>query len=277
MSKTIQYDGEARRLMSYAVFGFITLTLIYRFLSNSLLSQLEAPVLKNPYVDLTYWMYHLANIPELLTGSFWLSLLFDLCLISLAVLSCYTHRRTIWPILFGVFYLTYLVSYNSFSTHHTHCMAGIFLISIPFWFKDNKAFSLVWEGLRFYALFIYSSAFLWKLFRGSIFHAEQGFSIMLNESASYLLLNPDSWRSQFYWTIIEDPQFAEQLIIAGALTQGLFIIGFFTRRFEWLWFILPIIFQTMTYLLFHVLIYELLILSLVFLPWAKIRESYGRK
>ncbi|MEM6724844.1 MAG: hypothetical protein AAF598_12445 [Bacteroidota bacterium] len=277
MSKTINYDSEARRIMSYAVFGVITLTLIYRFLSHSLLSQLEEPVLKDPYVDITYWIFHLAHIPELITGSFWLSLGFDLALITFAVMSCYAHRKTIWPILFGIFYLTYMITYNSFSCHHTHCMAGIVLISIPFWFKDNKAFSLLWEGVRFYTLFIYSTAFLWKLFRGSLFHAEQGFSIMLNESTSYLLLEPKTWRSRLYWNIIEDPNFAHQLIIAGALVQGVFLIGFFTRKLDWLWVILPIIFQSMTYLLFHVMIYELLILSLVFLPWHKIREQVGRQ
>ncbi|MEM6722449.1 MAG: hypothetical protein AAF598_00350 [Bacteroidota bacterium] len=261
--------------MSYAVFGVITFTLIYRFLSNSLLSQLEAPVLKDPYVDLTYWFFHLLHIPEFLTGNFLVALAFDLSLILLPVLACYTHRKTIWPVLFGLFYLTYMVTYNSYSCHHTHCMAGIFLISIPFWFKDNKAFSLTWEGLRYYALFIYASAFLWKLFRGSVFHYDQGFSIMLNESSAYLLLEPATWRSSLYWNILENPDLAHQLILAGSLSQGLFLIGFFTRKLDWLWFILPIIFQTMTYLLFHVMIYELLILCLVFLPWHKIREHVG--
>jgi len=251
--------------LSRLVFGAVLLSLMYRYSAHSLMSRLADPVFVFPYVDLTYWGLHLVNIPQWISSNRWAAVLFDVLLFGTAIGSFFFIKKRIFPILFGLLYAVYFVSYNSFGAHHTHCMVGILLISIPSWFKREQTFWLLWEGLRYFTLWIYSSAFLWKLFRGSLFNYEQGVANFMNENATHLALNSDGWMSGIYTFFIAHPGLSFAVSTAAILMEGLFIIGFFTKKYDLLWFVLPIIFHTMTYLFIHVMFYELLILNLTFL------------
>ncbi len=265
MNQTAHNKFLTRDTLKKLVFGGVLLSLIYRWLAHSLMSQLAAPVLVFPYVDLTYWGLHLMRIPQWISAHYTAAILFDVLLFGTALGSLLTNRR-IFPILFGLLYFVYFVSYNSFGAHHTHCMVGILLVSIPFWFRAEKTFDLLWEGLRYFTLWVYSSAFLWKLLRGSLFHYEQGVANFMNENATHIALNPDAWTTGIYMFFITHPGLSFAASVLAILAEGLFIIGFFTKKYDWWWFVLPIIFHTMTYLFIHVMFYELLILNLTFLP-----------
>jgi len=252
-------------ILQKLVFGGVLLSLVYRWLAHSLMGQLAAPVFVFPYVDLTYWGLHLARIPQWIVSHHAVAVLFDVLLFGAAFGSFFFTKKRIFPILFGLLYFVYFVSYNSFGAHHTHCMVGILLISIPFWFRNEKTFDLLWEGLRYFTLWVYSSAFLWKLFRGSLFNYEQGVANFMNENAAHIALNPDAWMNNIYAFFIAHPGLSFIVSTGAILVEGLFIIGFFTKKYDWWWFVLPIIFHTMTYLFIHVMFYELLIFNLTFL------------
>lgn len=254
----------SRKQASRWVFGIVILALVFRYFSNALLHQLHDPVLKYPYVDLTYWLYHFLHIPELFTSNFSLALIFDFALLGTAIGSFFSIEKRMYPIAFTLLFSIYFVTYNSFSAHHTHCMIGLLLIGIPFWFKDDERFALLWEGLRYYTLWIFFSAFLWKLFRGTIFLHSQGTANFLNENASYLVHNPNDFWSNIYLYILASPAIASFLHASGPLLQALFGIGFFTKKLDWLWFILPFVFHTLTYIFFHVVFFELLVLNFTF-------------
>lgn len=254
-----------RKWLARLVFGGVILSLIYRWWAHSLLSQLAEPVFIYPYVDLTYWAIHLMQIPQFIAGHYGLAVVFDLLLFLTAIGSFFFVQKRIFPIAFGLLYLIYFVSYNSFGIHHTHCMVGVLLISIPFWFKNDRTFTLLWEGLRYFTLWIYFSAFLWKLLRGSLFNYEQGVANFMNENATHIALNPDGWLTPFYSFFIAHPGLAFLASTLAILMEGLFVIGFFTKKYDWSWLVLPIVFHTMTFLFIHVMFYELLILNLTFL------------
>lgn len=262
-----------RQTLQSLAFGGVLLSLLYRWWAHSLMSQLAAPVLVYPYVDLTYWGLHLANIPQWISGYYVVAVLFDVLLFGTALGSFIFTQKRIFPIVFTLLYLVYFVSYNSFGAHHTHCMVGVLLIGIPFWFRTEKTFGLMWQGLRYFALWVYSSAFLWKLFRGSLFNFEQGVAIFMNENATHIALNPDAWMNGVYAFFIAHPTLSFVANVGAVLMEGLFIIGFFTKKYDWVWIVLPIIFHTMTYLFVHVMFYELLILNLAFLPIAQQQKN----
>ena len=145
-------------------------------------------------------------------------------------------------------------------------MVGILIITIPFWFRNNKSFSLLWEGVRYFTVFIYFSAFLWKLLRGSVFHPGQGLGIFLNGGGSNLIYNPDSLFGGWYAYAVSHPSFAQWVMLAGVAMEAIFIIGFFTRRFDLALFVIPFLFHTITWIFLDVFFFELLILNLAFLP-----------
>ena len=254
-------------------FAGVLLSLLYRWWAHSLVSQMEMPVLVYPYVDLTYWGLHFSGLIHWISNNYAVAIGFDVLLIGTALGSFVFTRYRIFPILFTLLYVVYFVSYNSYGAHHTHCMVGVLLIGVPFWFRHQKTYELLWEGLRYFALWVYASAFLWKLLRGSWFNFEQGAAVFMNENATHIALNPDAWMTGVYAFFITHPLLSFLANFVVVSIEGLFIIGFFTKKYDWAWIILPVIFHTMTYLFVHVMFYELLILNLAFLPIKKNVET----
>jgi len=260
---------KTRNKIGHFVFGFIVFSIIYRFLSTSLIHQMEQPVFVYPHVDLTYWIFHFLKIPEIITGSKMLSAGFDILLLTFAIIAGIKPNLRWACFLTWITYFIYTIIYNTFTLHHSHPMAGVIIITIPFLFKRLKDFNLLWEGVRYYALWVYASAFIWKLFRGTFFHWEHGEAVFKSIHTTYLVNNPDAYlASTIEWFIIH-PNLAHSFLIAGFLLQGSFLIGFFTRKLDWLWFVLPFIFHFTTYFFIEVVFIELLILNLAFVPWEK--------
>ncbi|MFK8102261.1 MAG: hypothetical protein AB8G15_07050 [Saprospiraceae bacterium] len=270
MKHKYDFDEDGRKVLGYAVFGFVLLALAFRWYSSVLLHQLQAPVLFFPYIDLTYWLVFWTGIPNFLVQNNVAALVFDLGLIGTAALSFCFVRRRIFPILFSLLFGIYFICYNAYGGHHTHSMAGILLMSLSFWFASNKDFSFVWEGLRYFTLFVYVDAFLWKLLRGSWWKIEQGVAVVMEDQMGNILFAPDSLYSQLNRFFLTHPMLLDSLYFIAILMEGVMIIGFFTKKYDWLCFILPFLFHTGTYFLVDVLFYELWVLTLVFLPWPSI-------
>ena len=148
-------------------------------------------------------------------------------------------------------------------------MMGGIIITIPFLFRRDKDFTLLWEGVRYYALWVYGSAFVWKLFRGTFFHLEHGEATFKAMHTTYLVHNPETWLSQTMEWFIIHPIYAHLFLVFGFILQGSFLIGFFTKKLDWIWFILPFIFHLTTHFFIEVAFFELLILNIAFIPWHK--------
>ena len=270
-------DDFARRILAYVIFGATIIVLIYRWFSHALLHQFVKPVFTHPYVDLTYWSLHLLKIPELLTGNFYIALLFDLLLILTTFLSFFFYKNRYSPIAFSILFFLYIICYNSFGLHHAHSLLGILFISIPFWFKNNKTFEFIWEGVRYYLLFIFFCAFLWKIFRGAFLNLLQAQAIFMNENANYLAHNPDTFFSQILSFFITHPIIGQLGLYMMILIQGSFSVGFFTKKYDWFLFLFATLFHCLTYSLMDKFFFPLVIMNLVLLPLDKIMPYLKRK
>ena len=245
-------------------FILIFISLIYSFFSHTLVSQLKMPVLKFPYTDLTYWIFHLLRIPELISQNLPLALFFDGLLIGSCLMGCVFPGETKWPRIFFILYFIYFILFNSFGMHHTHSRIGILLMSAPFMIRDPDGFFLLWQGLRYYTCFIYASAFCWKLFRGSWLYEPQGILILKKNLTPYLYYNPQSQLSTIYNFVFLHSWIPDILVKAAFFLEGFFIVGFFTTRYDkflfLLCFLLPLGFLFMADALF----FEVAFLGIVF-------------
>src|ERR1051325_957946 len=179
-------ENYPRRILSLFVFGWLLVIFAYRFYSNSLLHQLHHPVLISPEIDNIYWIFHLLQIPEWLTTHF--ALAFDMILITLIIICIFFSRFWIFPMFLAIFLWTYYITFNTYAGHHYYQIGFLFIV-LPFTAKGEKNFDFLWEAVRYYCCFMYASAGLYKLFRGSIFHPEQMQSILMNDNASNLYNN----------------------------------------------------------------------------------------
>ncbi len=154
-----------RDFLCRIVFAFIFIDLLYNFFSNSMVHQLQTPSLKFPYIDITYWLFHLLKIPDTVSSNQLLAYCLGFFLFIFSIGTLLFPSRRIFIKAFFVFYVIYYIIFNSYGTHHTHSKIGILLMPIPFFLKSNKRFEFMWEAMRYFTLFIYADAFFWKLTR----------------------------------------------------------------------------------------------------------------
>jgi hypothetical protein len=229
----ILYAAKERQCLARVVFTAILLSLLYAFFTDTLLHQLQQPVIRFPYIDITYWLMHGLGIPELATGKW--AWVFDVLLVGSCIGCLWTPDVRGWAWAFLVLYFIYFISCNTYGTLHASDKTGILLIVIPFLVRDLASFNYLWQGLRYVLLFAFSSAFLWKLLRLSWLQPNQGLLIMKKNWVQYLYHNPDTvWANVLHW-LLAHPVLVNGLFVAGFLLEGVFIVGFFTRKYDkWL-------------------------------------------
>lgn len=282
MGKTVAhiifYAPWQRTRIARIVFGLALVSLVLSFFSHTLLHQLQQPVLKFPYVDTTYWIMHYLQIPEMITGHFWLACLFDLALFAFCILSLLYPQKRLFIWSFIVLYFVYFISFNTFGCHHTNNKIGFLLIALPFTVADDKSFSFLWQGLRYFLCFAYADAFLWKFFRLAWLHTSEGMLIMKMNQAAFLYLEPNTWSAGFYRWLLHYPGLLQAAYITGAIMEGLFIIGFFTRKYDRLLLVLSILLPVGFWLTADAWFFELLILSLTFINFNSIysRDRFAK-
>jgi hypothetical protein len=186
-------------------------------------------------------------------------------------------RQRIYAVLFTMLVLQYFLTYNIVTGHHYHGLIGVIVISMPFWFKNEKRFNLTWQMVRYYFLYIFASAALWKIMRGSAFYDEQLSNILRSQQINLLVQNPDSLKAHIAQYLIAHAGVSHIILLVNVLVQFYFIAGFFTRKLDSVLFVLAIIFVIANYYVMSILSAELLILNLTLLNWEKIDAYLLRK
>jgi hypothetical protein len=253
--------------MVRGVFLFILVSFIFRYYNHVMLHQLMQPVIFKTDADLAYWLYHIAGVGKLIVQNHTGAIIFDCILFSLCIISIFYPSQRLSIIAFTILYSLYFLSYNAFVTHHTGTMDGILLITLAFWWARDATFQTVWSALRYFTLAVYSMAFIWKAFIGmSIFHISQPEAIVKENLALYLYLNPNTlFASGIYW-FLQHPLWLYAGYSFCVLIQGSTLIGFFTKKYDWLFCRLLIFFHLSTYFFVDVCYFELLILNFTFIP-----------
>lgn len=252
--------ANKRNFLCRLVFGCIFIFLVYDFLSHALLYQLHSPALIFPYVDITYILFNLSGIQKAIGQSFTFSFCFSILLFVFCAAVIIWPFKRLYIALFSILYFIYFLSYNNYGAHHVHTKIGILFISIPFAFANN-IYLLLWEGLRYYTLFMYADAFLWKLFRGTWLFDKQGILIIKGNITPLLFSHPDYKLKSVYDYLFMHPEFADILFKTGFVFEGLFIVGFFTKKYDLYFVVLSTLLAVGFLFMADAFAFELLILN----------------
>jgi hypothetical protein len=257
------------------VFGFALGIIVYRYFTHSLVHQLQQPVLSESDFDYTYWIYHFIHFPEVFVQNRAGAIFFDLLLLA-STLSCFITKggqRGI-VLLCAVCWSLYGLTYNSYSCHHNHSIAGIMILPYAFLAKDEKSFKLAWDGMRYFCLYVYADAFFVKTFIGqNLFYFPDGVEFIKTNQSAFLLQNPDSALHRVYAFFITHPRLSYTGFVGMVLLQGCMLLGFFTKKWDKYLFFIPIVFHSITYFFVDVFFFELLILNLTLLPFKPTAEK----
>lgn len=251
----LSFDWESTRIKR-AIYLFLLTCLVYRFLLHALPHQVLQPVLINTKLDITYWVFVSSALHLWLAGSTG-ALLLQAALFIFPITGLFFPQRALPGMLTTGVLLLYHLFFNLYSGSHAHLLIGPLLISVALWWKKEQSFQLVWEGLRYYTLFIYVSAFLWKVFfYGSFWHWNQGVTLIRMNTLDLQLYHPDAWFTHIYQWVTANEWIANSAEKALTLLELFPIVGFFTRKYDKVIFLSIIIIHALTSFFMDVFFFE---------------------
>lgn len=247
-------------------YGIALIFLFLRWQNHMLLSQLEQPTLTYLGNDFTYIFFAFSGITKFLGEHHWAAVLFDISLAASALTSFLLPRQRVSSVAFTVLLGIYIVVGYSFLCFHKHNLTGFWFCSLMFLSVTDKGFSLLFELVRYYCLYSYASAGFWKFFR-EVWDAKGHFSvIMKNDALAYLVQHPGSRLSEIISWLIAHPAYLDNLMMASCFAQLIFVVGFFTKRLDWFFFVFALSFHLLSLLLLRAYFIEFAVILITLLP-----------
>ncbi|HEV9038664.1 MAG TPA: hypothetical protein VGQ51_18635 [Puia sp.] len=144
--------------------------------------------------------------------------------------------------IFTVFLVLYILLADIFWQVHLEPFVIYWLLSLAFLTNSERRFYGILRICRYYFLYIFVSAAIWKIARGAVFNGQEMSDILLRHQGYLLAGDCDTWTCRFCSWLIDHPGPAQTLYIAAAVLEAFFLIGFFTRRYDRLLIALAVLF-----------------------------------
>ncbi len=235
----MNYTRDKKILLTVYFLFYYTVFLSF-FLDERLLSQFQ-PILLNYNRDLTELALIATGLPRWLIAHPGALIIADaLVLLLPVVLLGYTILRkgrqsVVLGVVFVVFWAVYLLLADIFWQVHHEPFVIYLLLSFVFLTNREDRFYLVLKGCRYYFLYVFVSAAVWKIARGAVFNGEEMSRILLLHHSDLLTGGCTSFSCRVYGWLIGHPGVSSWLYLGGALVELCFFAGFFTRRWDrWL-------------------------------------------
>jgi len=165
----------------------------------------------------------------------------------------------------------YVQCYTLYPTNSIESHIVWLLFPVIFLAAQPHTFRLLMHGLRYFFLFFFASAGIWKIINGGVFYSGQMTGVLLYQHADILNSTPEYWQSRFIQWIINHPAWGYALYIAATVMELVFVIGFFTRKFDRTLIVLFLLFLVFDHLVMRIPYYEAMpfLLTLRFTQWEK--------
>ena len=244
---------------------------IFKWCNNMLLYQ-QQPLFFYDTFDMFTWLFMQTGIHQwlLLTKHF---LLFDLLYYTapLPLLMCsYLKPKLSW--LAAVYLLTanwvYLQCYFLYPISSYTIFVVWLVFPVIFIARKEELFSLLFSGVRYFFLYFFLSAGVWKLVNSGVFNTAQLSAILLEQHKEMLTNSPGYRLSHFYQWLINHQTLSYILYLVVTAMELSFLIGFFTKRFDVFLIVIYFIFLFADYFVMRIPYYETLpfLLTLYFHP-----------
>jgi hypothetical protein len=150
----------------------------------------------------------------------------------------------------------YIQVYTLYPTNSIEGHIAWLLLPLLFITQSLRSFYLVIHGLRYFFLYYFLSAGIWKLAQGGAFDPVQMSAILIEQHKDFLVSSPNYWQSEFIYFLIEMPLTSFILYWIGLLIELIFILGFFTLRYDRLLIVLFGLFLVFDYLVMRIPYFE---------------------
>lgn len=228
-----------KKVVLTVYFLFYYSILLFFVIDRQLLSQYR-PVLFNYNRDLSELLVICSGLPQYMIRHPWTFLLTDgiIFLLPLLLIGWYWRKGRFLPVIggcFTVFLGLYLLLTNIFWEAHPEGYVQYFLLSLAFCTSEEGTFYKVLTGCRYYFLYIFVSAAFWKLARGAFLNPTEMSNILIVQHKDLLNGRCTALFCRAYVYLINHPLPGYCIYLGAILLEGVFAVGFFTRRWDrWL-------------------------------------------
>jgi len=227
--------------------------MIFKWIDGMFLYQLQ-PILYNIRFDLITWNLMHTGLHQLLLANRSVFIIFDILFYSLPLIYLFAFRAkpgaaTIAAGIMLIVNWIYIQCYTLFPTNSIESYNAWLLFPVLFMTTNIKNFYFLLHGLRYFFLFFFASAGIWKLVQYGAFNPEQMSGVLLFQHKEFLTSSPGTSYSNFIYWLISHPTISYLLYLCGAIIEIAFLIGFLTKKHDrWLTAVF------LTFLCFNVLI-----------------------
>ncbi len=260
-------------LGNFLVFHYFTLALFYQ--SHLLLSQFQPVMLLHNH-DLGELAVIATGLPRYMIShpsTFWIA---DgwLWLVPLPVLFLFYRKKRFYffpGVLLPISWGLYLILQNIFTEQHPETYMGLLTMSCCFLAASQRFINLVLAGSRYLFLYIFASAALWKLARGSAFFPDEFSNILITQHADVLAGSQEVGNRGILFFLVNHPGWSYTLYLAAILLELTFLVGFFTYRFDSLLLLLSLVFFLADDWLMRIPFWSALVCGITLTPFVRNR------
>lgn len=247
--------------MKYFLVLFYSLA-VYRWLNGILLYQMQ-PQFFNTRYDVTTWLLMQSGLHKWLLGNPAGWVLFDTLFYSAPIVWFAVWKKNerygqILAICMLVINWLYVQCYTLYPTNSIEGHLSWLLLPVLFSTRKLKSFYFVLHSLRYFFLFFFASAAIWKFRQGGFFNIEQMSGVLLLQHKEFLIAAPDNWYTHCIYWLIRHQTFGYILYAAATLLELAFVVGFFTRKYDKWLFAAFILFLVMDVLVMRIPYFDLL-------------------
>lgn len=246
-----------------AIFYFLA---IYKFANHLWLFQQEPFFFVNRF-DFVSWVFMQSDLHKWPLESTPRLLLFDICfyafpLVWYIVYRLNEKRATTFAFAWLIVNWVYVQCYTLYPINSIESHLAWLLMPLLFATTTTRQFYFVMHALRYFLLFFFVSAGVWKIRQAGVFYPQELTGILLMQHAAHLVSAPHHWQSAFIYFLIRHHGIGYALYIAATVLELSFITGFFTRRYDWFLIAGFVLFLLMDMLVMRIPYFEILPLTL---------------
>jgi hypothetical protein len=156
----------------------------------------------------------------------------------------------------------YIQCYTLYPINSIESYLAWLLMPLLFATTNTRQFYFVMHGLRYFFLFFFASAGIWKIRQAGVFNPEELSGILLTQHAAHLISAPGDWQSKLIYYLVRHPWQGYILYATATLFELFFITGFFTRKYDRILIAVFILFLVMDMLVMRIPYFEVLPLVL---------------
>ncbi len=249
---------------------FFYILMIYKWMNGLFLYQLQ-PFIFNTRFDYNTWILMNTGIHKWLinnpVGCFSLDLAFYISPIAYLILYQTKPKASlVFAGLMLVINFIYVECYTLYPANSIESFTAWLLFPLLLMMPTISSFYFIINGLRYFFLFVLSSAAIWKFVQLGIFNSEQMSGVLLYQHKEFLATSPSAFYTKFIYWLINHPTISFAFYAIATILELIFLIGFFTKKRDNILILLFLLFIVMDIIIMRIPYWEIspFILTLIY-------------